>query len=168
MHLSRRVTGGVPAVLHAGGQIGAVKWSVELSGCTQATISQEYIGGLSLSSEEHVVVVAAADGTASLLDMRKSGAIVSHVACGAPLHCATSDGCMAILGREDGQVCHAFLHPAGDSDALHALIHPPDQQTLHISALETHLSTLKVTQAAEGITGQPGSFRSLARKVSSV
>lgn len=70
----------------------------------QAAISQDYIGGLSLSSEEHNVLVAAADGTASLLDMRKSGARVSHVACGAPLHCAISDGCMALLGKENGEV----------------------------------------------------------------
>ena len=50
------------------------------------------------------MLVAAADGTASLLDMRRSGARVSHVACGAPLHCAVSDGCMALLGKENGEV----------------------------------------------------------------
>ncbi len=50
------------------------------------------------------MLVAAADGTASLLDMRKSGARVSQVSCGAPLHCAISDGCMALLGKEDGEV----------------------------------------------------------------
>lgn len=81
----------------------------------QAAVSQDYIGGLSLSEGEQSVVVAAADGAASLLDMRKSGAEVSRVACGAPLHCATSDGRAALLGREDGQagcpllaLCSAF------------------------------------------------------------
>ena len=73
----------------------------------QMAVSQDYIGGLSLSSAEQAVVVAAADGTASLLDLRRSGAEVSRVACGAPLHCVVSDGCVAMLGREDGQVCAA-------------------------------------------------------------
>ena len=73
----------------------------------QAAVSQDYIGGLSLSSAEQAVVVAAADGSATLLDMRRSGAEVSRTACGAPLHCVASDGRVALLGREDGQVCAA-------------------------------------------------------------
>ncbi len=75
------------------------------SAATQAAVSQDYIGGLSLSSAEQAVVVAAADGSASLLDMRRGGAEVSRAACGAPLHCVASDGRVALLGREDGQVC---------------------------------------------------------------
>lgn len=70
----------------------------------QATVSQDYIGGLSLSMEEQTVVVAAADGMANLLDMRKSGDRVSRVACGAPLRCVIGDGSVAALGKEDGQV----------------------------------------------------------------
>ena len=70
----------------------------------QASVSQDYIGGLSLSREEQTVVVAAADGMASLLDMRKSGDRVSRVACGAPLRCVIGDGSVAALGKEDGQV----------------------------------------------------------------
>ena len=73
----------------------------------QVAVSQDYIGGLSLSSTEQAVVVAAADGSASLLDMRRSGAEVLRTACGAPLHCVASDGRVALLGREDGQVCAA-------------------------------------------------------------
>ena len=70
----------------------------------QAAVSQDYIGGLSLSMEEQTVVVAAADGIASLLDMRKSGDRISRMACGAPLRCVIGDGSVAALGKEDGQV----------------------------------------------------------------
>ena len=58
------------------------------------------------------MLVAAADGTASLLEMRKSGALVSQVACVAPLHCAISDGCMALLGKEDGEVSPPSQSPS--------------------------------------------------------
>ncbi|CAK0760340.1 hypothetical protein CVIRNUC_002763 [Coccomyxa viridis] len=80
-------------------------WDLRSRACIwQAAVSQDYIGGLSLSSAEQAVVVAAADGSASLLDMRRGGAEVSRAACGAPLHCVASDGRVALLGREDGQV----------------------------------------------------------------
>lgn len=70
----------------------------------QAAVSQDYIGGLALSPDGHAVLVAAADGAASLLDARKGGARLASVACGSPLRCAATDGCLALLGSEGGQV----------------------------------------------------------------
>ena len=66
-------------------------------------MSQDYIGGLQLTPNGAMVVVAVADGVASLLEMRKAGARLSHAACGAPLRCADTDGRLALLGTETGQ-----------------------------------------------------------------
>ena len=75
-------------------------------------MSQDYIGGLQLTPNGAMVVVAAADGVASLLEMRKAGARLSHAACGAPLRCADTDGRLALLGTETGQVsCSPCLPP---------------------------------------------------------
>lgn len=67
-------------------------------------MSQDYIGGLRLTPDGNMVVAAAADGLASLLEMRKGGARLSSVACGGPLRCAQTDGHLALLGTESGQV----------------------------------------------------------------
>lgn len=88
--------------------------------CTQVSVSQDYIGGLQLTPDGGMVVVAAADGVASLLEMRKAGARLSHAACGAPLRCIDTDGSLALLGTETGQVsCSPLISYLGASrDAL--------------------------------------------------
>lgn len=70
----------------------------------QVSVSQDYIGGLQLTPDGSMVVAAAADGVASLLEMRKGGARLSSAACGAPLRCAETDGRLALLGNESGRV----------------------------------------------------------------
>lgn len=70
----------------------------------QVSVSQDYIGGLRLTPDGLTVVAAAADGVASLLEMRKAGARLSYAACGGPLRCAETDGHLALLGNESGQV----------------------------------------------------------------
>lgn len=69
-------------------------------------LSQDYIGGLRLTPDGGAVVVAAADGYATLLDARKAAACLSRVACGSPLRCADTDGGLAIMGAENGQVSY--------------------------------------------------------------
>jgi hypothetical protein len=70
----------------------------------QVSVSQDYVGGLQLTPDSQLVVVAAADGAASLLEMRKGGASLSSTACGSPLRCVDTDGALALLGTENGQV----------------------------------------------------------------
>ena len=68
-------------------------------------MSRDYVGGLALTPDSLYTLVAAADGVLGLLDMRKAGARLSYVSCGAPLRCLQTDGRYAAVGLETGQVC---------------------------------------------------------------
>ncbi len=75
----------------------------------EQSVSLDYIGGLQLTPDGSYAMVAAADGSLSLLDVRRGGARLSCVACGPPLRCCTTDGDLALAGTEDGTVSGAGL-----------------------------------------------------------
>ena len=71
------------------------------------------------------VVAACADGTLSLLDLRKSGAVASFVACGTPLRCSASDGATAVGGGESGAVVFwDVAQQLGHAPAAGPIMHP--------------------------------------------
>ncbi len=70
----------------------------------EQALSQDYIGGLQLTPDGNFAVVAAADGSLSLLDVRRGGLQLSCAACGPPLRCCATDGELALSGTEDGTV----------------------------------------------------------------
>ncbi len=62
-----------------------------------------YVGGLALCPSGTAAVAAAADGSLSLLDLRRSGEVAASVVpAGAPLRCCTTDGQVAMAGDEGG------------------------------------------------------------------
>lgn len=66
-------------------------------------LADNYVGALELCPGGAVLVVAAADGSLSLLDMRRSGAVAASVApSGLPLRCCATDGVVALAGDEGG------------------------------------------------------------------
>jgi factor associated with neutral sphingomyelinase activation len=98
--------GGAPFLI-AGTEDGAVvgwDWRAGAAAAWEQAISEDYIGGVSLTPDGRYAVVAAADGTLSLLDLRKGGARLSSVTCDAPLRCCTTDGNVAVAGSEAGAV----------------------------------------------------------------
>ncbi|PRW57088.1 beach domain-containing [Chlorella sorokiniana] len=62
-----------------------------------------YVGGLALCPGGTAAVAAAADGSLSLLDLRRSGEVAASVVpAGAPLRCCATDGHVAVAGDEGG------------------------------------------------------------------
>jgi hypothetical protein len=74
----------------------SLAWSHQL-------LAGDYIGGLELCQGAPAVVVGAADGSLSLLDLRRAGAVLAAVSpSGLPLRCVASDGALALAGDEGG------------------------------------------------------------------
>lgn len=69
----------------------------------QLVVDGGYVGGLARCPGGTAVVAAAADGSLSLLDLRRSGEVAASVVpSGAPLRCCATDGCLAMVGDEGG------------------------------------------------------------------
>ena len=84
----------------------------QLSSVTlQVKASSEYIGGLAQTPDGQQALVAAGDGTLSLLDMRKAGEHVAEVSCGSSLLCCQTDGHTVAAGTQAGQVGFASYIP---------------------------------------------------------
>lgn len=63
----------------------------------------DYVGGLELCPDGASAVVAAADGSLSLLELRQSGEVAACVSpSGMPLRCVATDGLLAVAGDEGG------------------------------------------------------------------
>ncbi|KAL6753513.1 WD40-repeat-containing domain protein [Haematococcus lacustris] len=68
------------------------------------SLAQDYVGGLGMSPCGRFVVVGAADGCLSLLDVRNSGHRLAAVYTGHPLRCCLTDGRLAVAGSEAGRL----------------------------------------------------------------
>eukprot|EP00884_Botryococcus_braunii_P015364 jgi/Botrbrau1/2510/Bobra.0079s0002.1 len=70
----------------------------------QLQVTEDYIGGVSLTPDSRHAVVAGGDGEARLLDMRRWDTQLASVSCGSALHCCACDGMTALMGSDAGQV----------------------------------------------------------------
>ncbi|KAK9828528.1 hypothetical protein WJX72_000603 [[Myrmecia] bisecta] len=94
------------ALLVSGTEEGAVSvWDMRARNlCWQAAVSKDYIGGVSLTPDGDFVVVAGADGSLKMLDVRKAGSALASASCSAPLRCCQTDGRVAVAGSESGEI----------------------------------------------------------------
>ncbi|MEW5307948.1 MAG: hypothetical protein WDW36_010315 [Sanguina aurantia] len=101
--------GGQPGCVVTGTEEGVVaQWDCRSGGrAWQASVCDDYIGGLAVTPDGLCVVSAAADGYLSLLDVRKAGQVTARVACGCPLRSLVLDGGTALAGDESG-VLHSW------------------------------------------------------------
>jgi WD40 repeat protein len=101
---------GGPSAVFAASEDGAVAcWDVRAGGGAavlhwRAQVSEDYIGGATLSADGHYLAVGAADGELSLLDVRAGGGRVAAARCGTALRSCCGDGRLAVAGAEGGVV----------------------------------------------------------------
>ena len=122
----------------------------------QQLVEDNYVGGLELCPGGATAVAAAADGSLSLLDLRKGGAVAAAVTpSGTPLRCCATDGALALAGDEGGSLHMADIAQLlGEPVARPGSWTPPQPDGLYAPLAAAPASAINALAVApSGTTG---------------